>query len=191
VTPLLVCLDLQRAFAEPGALCAPQAGEALLEGRRLLGYARQHRWPIAHALYVRSEEPMRVFGRQARPLDGFEPLVREMVFERETLSAYGHAAFAELMERTSSRAVLVIGLSASITLMATAFDAFERRQRLIIVADALASQQNFRADAQQHHNVALDVSRFLGFAIASADAARSAALRMSARLGVEYDDAQS
>ena len=153
----------------------------------MLGYARRNRWPVAHSLFVRAGGPMRVSGRMACPVDGFEPLVREMVFERNTLSAYGHTAFADLMQRRTG-AILVVGLGASLTFMATAFDAFERGHRLIVVADALGGQQGVSACAEDHEAVALDVSRVLGFAVASAGAAREAAITINARIGEQDDE---
>jgi nicotinamidase-related amidase len=99
----------------------------------------------------------------ARPVDGFEPLVREKVFERQTLSAYGHFGFDRFMAEVAPSSVVVAGLSASITFMATAIDAFERQHRMVVLADALAGQSGREAHAGAHEAVSRDVASYLGF----------------------------
>lgn len=161
--PLFVCLDLQRAFVEPGPLRAPHAANALLESARLLALARRQRWTVVHCLLRRTEGAVSIVGEQALPVSGFTPRSSESVIERETLSAYGHPAFAALIEAAPHQTALVAGLSASVTFLATAIDAFERGHRLIIAADALAGQDGIEAPALEHQAVARDIAAQLGF----------------------------
>lgn len=161
--PLLVCLDLQRAFADPGPLRAPHAASALLESARLLALARRERWHIIHCLLRRDESTLCVSGDMALPVSGFSPRSSESVIERASLSAYGHAAFGSLIEATQHRTALVAGLSASLTFVATAIDAFERGHRLFLAADALAAQDGSEAQARDHEAVARDIAAQLGF----------------------------
>lgn len=163
--PLLVCLDLQQGFLDEGPLQAPQAPRALIECARLLSFARARRWRIAHCYLHRDCEPFRIERRQARPIPGFQPRVDEPVIERTTLSGYGHKAFPSLVEEAPSRTALVACLSASLTFMATAFDAFEHGHRFIVAAEALAGQAGLEADADQHEAVARDVAARLGFPV--------------------------
>jgi nicotinamidase-related amidase len=165
--PLLVCLDLQRIFLADGPLLAPNAGDALIASRRLLSAARERNWRVAHCYLSRREGPLQVLGNAARPVDGFEPLRNETVLKRETLSAYGHAAFGSWIKETVSFGVILTGLSASLTLSATMFDAFERGHQLVIAPRALAAQAGAAADAQAHRQVACDVAGILGFALIS------------------------
>lgn len=160
--PLFVCLDLQRVFVTAGPLFAPRAGSALLECRRLLDAARRQHWCVAHCFLARAEGPFTVTGADARPVEGFEPLKGESVLERQTLSAYGHCAFESLMQRSTPN-VLVAGLSASITLTATAVDAFDRGHVLSYAVEALAAQRGLLAEADDHEAVANDIGRLLGF----------------------------
>lgn len=161
--PLLVCLDLQRVFIEYGPLHAPHAPSALLESARLLAHARRHRWSVLHCLLRRPASPVLVDGDRALPVSGFGPQSNEAVIERATLSAYGHEAFASLLNAAPQRTALVAGLSASVTFLATALDAFERGHRLVIAADALAGQDGAEAPAPQHEAVARDIAAQLGF----------------------------
>jgi nicotinamidase-related amidase len=164
---LLVCLDMQRAFLEPGPLNAPHAGDALIHSRRLLAVARNRRWTIAHCLLRRDADPLSIAHQGARPVHGFEPNTRELVFERNTLSAYGNADFARLMDHAGG--CVVAGLSASLTLLATAMDAFEHGHQLVLAADAIGAQGGSQASAQTHAAVATDIALLLGFAIAAAE----------------------
>lgn len=161
--PLLVCLDLQRIFIEDGPLRAPSGAEALLECARLLSHARRERWTIVHCFLRRAGGSMPIGAGQAMPIPGFEPQCSEVVIERTTLSAYGHTAFGRLLEGASKQSALVAGLSASITFMATAFDAFEHGHRFVVAADALAANAGFEASAAEHGAVVRDVAAQLGF----------------------------
>lgn len=161
--PLLVCLDLQRAFVEDGPHCAPHAASALLESARLLAHARRQRWRVIHCFLRRAQGAVSVEGRGALPAHGFNPRSTESVIERSTLSAYGNAGFAALIEATSHKTALIAGLSASMTFVATAIDAFERGHRLIVAAEALAAQDGSEAGATEHETVARDVAALLGF----------------------------
>jgi len=99
----------------------------------------------------------------ALPVSGFSPRSSEAVIERRALSAYGHSAFAALMEEAPHKTALVAGLSASLTFVATALDAFERGHRLVIAVDALAAQGGPEAQASTHEAVARDIAARLGF----------------------------
>jgi len=175
MAPLLVCLDIQRVFVREGPLRAPNAGDALLQSARLLQAARERRWEIAHCYLKRAGGPFSVIGEGARPVEGFEPRPREMVFERRALSAYGHGTFRSLMERADG-AVVVTGLSASITFIATAFDAFDNGDSFFIAANALAGQEGREASADIHETVARDIAAYLGFSSGPAAAGQAALL---------------
>jgi nicotinamidase-related amidase len=180
--PLLVCLDLQRAFIEDTPLRAPHAAEALMEGARLVAFARRRGWTIVHCLLRRSASPVLVDGDLALPVSGFAPRSSEPVIERKTLSAYGHSAFATLMEAAPAKTALVACLSASITFLATAIDAFERGHSLVVAADALAAQDGPEAAAIDHQAVARDVAAQLGFAAARMHSALREPIE---RIGIE------
>jgi nicotinamidase-related amidase len=165
--PLLVCLDLQRAFTRQGPLHTPHAPAALMHCRRVLSAARARRWRVVHCYLKRQAGPLYFAPEDGRPIEGFEPLRLEPVLEREPLSAYGHDAFNGLMESAADTGVLMIGLSASLTFVATAIDAFERGHTFVIAAEALAGQQGGEASAQQHESVARDIAAHLGFESAS------------------------
>lgn len=180
VPPLLVCLDLQQAFLADGSLWTPNGSEVLLECGRLLALARRRRWTIAHC-YLRGGT-LGVSGAEALPISGFTPRSHESVFERSTLSAYGHQTFADVVERAPHRCALIAGLSASLTFMATAFDAFEHKHRLVIAADALAAQSGSEASAEHHKAVAGDVAQLLGFPFAPS---RRAGIELEAIAGAD------
>lgn len=173
--PTLVCLDIQRVFLRDGPLRAPNAADALIHCRRLLNAARENSWEFAHC-YVRcARGPFRVVGNDARPVEGFEPFAREMVFERSSLSAYGDGAFRSLMDRASG-AVVVAGLSASMTFVATTFDAFDSGHQFLLASDALAGQDGLEASASLHEAVARDIASHLGFAAGAMREANPTAL---------------
>lgn len=167
-SPFLVCLDLQRSFLEAGPLAAPRGADALVECARLIAFARARRWTVVHCYLRRPSGNLRIERHEARPIAGFEPRRAEPVIERATLSAYGNEAFEALLENAPGRSALIAGLSASVTFMATAFDAFERGHRFVLASEALASQAGFEASVEQHEAVARDVAARLGFPASAA-----------------------
>lgn len=175
--PLVVCLDLQRAFIASGPWLAPNAPNALLGCARLLSHARNHAWEVVHC-YLR---PARGLWNahdavSALPLNGFEPRVNEVVLERTTLSAYGHKAFAALLAAAPNQTAIVASLNATFGFLATAFDAFEHGHRLVVGAQILAAQNGAEASATQHEAVARDVGALLGFPGFSASASAESGL---------------
>lgn len=120
------------------------------------------------------------------PVSGFSPQSIESVIERRTLSAYGHHAFASLLDLAPHKTALVAGLSASVTFLATALDAFERGHHLVIAADALAAQDGLEAPAHEHQAVARDIAAQLGF-----PAARSQDALAEPRARIEFEGEQN
>ncbi len=162
IAPLLICLDFQNAFLQPGVLCAPNAPRVLLEARRILGHARRTGWNIAHCRLQRAIAPFCVFQNAARQIDGFEPRATERVFDRDSLSPYEHEDFDALMDDFQDPGVFVVSL-ATLTLLSAALDASRRGHRFYFSEDAIAGQPGLRADAGQHESVAADLLAALGF----------------------------
>ena len=87
--PLLLLVDLQQEFVADGRLLQIHSiGEALENCRRLLAYAREQRWPIAHARWVQHG----AYFNRSLPfsswIPGFEPRGTELVYDKPGPSCY-------------------------------------------------------------------------------------------------------
>lgn len=163
--PVLLLLDVQRFLLDTRFAHTPEAPSVLLECQRWLSIARQQKWLVAHSLLRAPSTPWGALTSSvAAPVPGFEPRHTDPVFERKTLSAYGHPAFFELIERAPLKSAVVASLSASVSYLATAFDAFRNGHRMVITQASLAGQSGREAHAHAHQTVATDVAELLGFA---------------------------
>jgi nicotinamidase-related amidase len=144
--PTLVFVDLCQENLP--VCCSGQEIVATLENcRSALKHARRRGCPIA---FVRRAPPFVLFEHDV-PLwiPGFMPRRSEMVFDRHTDSCFSSPAFEERMKDTSF--FVLAGLSAETVGLATALDAYLRKQRCIFLADAFlfsAPQQDTRVHGQ-------------------------------------------
>lgn len=140
--PLFVCVDFQNEYAARGRpLCIDDAHALLARASRLLNLARSEGWLIAHAMVRRDDI---LFGRQTehvRPLPGFEPLGDEMVFCRESFSAYGSSEFGRLLDRNRGSMTLMMSLGGPFSLLHTALDAHARRDALVLIDDVIGAPE--------------------------------------------------
>lgn len=159
--PLLLLLDVQRGLTHrPDRITA----NAIKLCGLLLSFARDRGWSIAHC-YLQDGDAL--LG-DYRPVQGFEPRTDEMVFLRSGLSAYSSLEFAELMD-SGRFEVLISGLSASLTLLATLFDAQRLGHRFSVADGAIASSHARVAGLEDHARVSADVAELLGMRLVRSD----------------------
>jgi nicotinamidase-related amidase len=138
--PILVLLDLQQEYvAAPRITALPGAHAALRKCRDALTAARANGIPVA---FTRLQGASAFFNRSSKLFDwveGFEPLRSEMVFDRELPSCYSSEGFAAFMKDVRAP-VVIAGFSGESACLATLVDGYHRRQQMIYLADASASQ---------------------------------------------------
>jgi len=147
--PVLVLVDLQQEYvAAPRITALPGAHDALAKCREALAAARANGIPVA---FTRLEGTSAFFNRASKLFDwieGFEPLRSEMVFDRELPSCYSSEGFSAFMKDVSAP-VVVAGFSGESACLATLIDGYHRRQQMIYLADASASQPLNGLDVDQ------------------------------------------
>lgn len=138
--PVLVLIDLQQEYvAAPRITALPGAHAALRKCREALTAARANGIPVA---FTRLQGASAFFNRSSKLFDwveGFEPLRSEMVFDRELPSCYASEGFAAFMKDVRAP-VVIAGFSGESACLATLIDGYHRRQQMIYLADASASQ---------------------------------------------------
>ena len=136
--PVLVLVDMQQEYAIAGRpLALPRIGPALENCRRALGHARNSGIQIAYVRWIGA--PLFQAGtRFARWIEGFEPQLCDMIFDRDRPSCYASPAFADVMER-GSPPLVVAGFAGEAACLATAIDGYHRGQDVTFLCDASAS----------------------------------------------------
>ena len=149
--PVLVLVDLQQEYiAAPRITALPGAHGALQKCKDALTAARAAGIPIA---FTRLQGASGFFNRSSKLfewIEGFEPLRSEMVFDRDMPSCYSSEGFAAFMKDVRAPVVLA-GFSGESACLATLVDGYHRKQQMIYLADASASQplNGFDADETQ------------------------------------------
>jgi nicotinamidase-related amidase len=154
-TPLLVCLDLQRAHAGPGAPDLENAARCVDACKRVLRHARRAGWRIAHV--QQHDGRASALPECSRPIEGLEPRPSEAVFYRERPSAFASSAFADYVERLGRPRLLMIGFELTGSVLCSALAAFERRLAVTVVEGAVAAPAFGRFSGEVMNDVLLSV----------------------------------
>ncbi|MEZ5961386.1 MAG: isochorismatase family protein [Hyphomonadaceae bacterium] len=130
-SPVLVCLNLQRAYADPrDELYAPRGTAALVHAGACLASARRQEMPVWH-VHTRADGPRGV------PIPGFEPRPNERLLMKRTWSLFDSAEVARA--RPPLQHAFVMGFTAVKDCVATAVDAERTGVQLVFITDAIAS----------------------------------------------------
>jgi nicotinamidase-related amidase len=154
-TPLLVCLDLQRAHTAPGAPDPDGAARCVERCKRLLRHARHAGWRIAHV--QQHDGRMAVLPERSRPIEGLEPRPSEAVFYREQPSAFASSAFADYVERLARPRLLMIGFDLAGSVLCSTVAASERGLAVTVVEGAVAAPAFGRFSSEVMGDVLLSV----------------------------------
>jgi nicotinamidase-related amidase len=129
---MLLCLDAVRLAADSDSGGAPIARPWHINAAQLLGHARDQDWAIAHVISRRPRP-----GETAwRPLRGLAPEPSESVYHREQPSAFSSPELRAALTGGARSEVVLCGVSAQGSALATALDALRHRVRLTVAADA-------------------------------------------------------
>lgn len=149
--PVLVLIDLQQEYLAAGrGLALDNVAPALAKCRLALDHARSVGMPVAYVRWIGRTAFFHPATRFARWIDGFEPQVCDMVFDRDRPSCYASPAFADVMDRDQAPMVIA-GFSGEAACLATAIEAFHRGQRLTFLTDASASHRLDDLSADEVH----------------------------------------
>lgn len=129
--PVLVCLNLQRAYADPLDECyAPRSATALVHAGACLAWARRQELAIWHV-------HTRAGGARSAPIPGFEPRPTERLLMKRSWSLFDSIEVERA--RPPLREAFVLGFTAAKDCVATAIDAERAGVRLAFIVDAIAS----------------------------------------------------
>lgn len=131
VSPVLVCLNLQRAYINPRDECyAPRGATALFHAGACLAWARRRDMEIWH-VHTRTN------GVRSTPIPGFEPRPNERLLMKRSWSIFDSNEVARA--RPALRHAFVLGFTAAKDCVATAIDAERSGVQLAFITDAIAS----------------------------------------------------
>lgn len=129
--PVLVCLNLQRAYTDPLDRCyAPRGATALVHAGACVAWARRQSMPVWH-VHTRAN------GARSMPIPGFEPRPNERVLMKQSWSLFDSTEVARA--RPALQHAFVLGFTAAKDCVATAIDAERAGVRLAFITDAIAS----------------------------------------------------
>lgn len=153
---LMVCIDMQRLFLEPGEWFAPTAlsilpackslaengGERCLFTRFVTAYEASDATGCWQRYYQQWESVTRkVIGDEPMALHAqLQPLAAQArCFDKLTHDAFDSAPFSEHIRVLKPEALILFGIETDVCVLATALSAVDLGYRVIIVEDACAS----------------------------------------------------
>lgn len=140
---MLVVVDIQQDYFPGGALplVAPEA--ALEAARAVLAAFRARRWPVVHVRHL-SVRPGATFFLPGTPGAAIHPGVApepgEPVVVKHYPNAFRDTPLDDLLRRTGSRSLVLVGMMTHMCIDATARAAFDRGWSVTVVADATATR---------------------------------------------------
>ncbi len=164
--PLLICLDLERDFADPDSnQFIPNVERPLRACELVLNYARREHWRVAHCFRASSPNPC-----DSRPIRGFEPIVGEMLFRRSALSPYAVEAFSREMDETADVPAFLVGFASARQILATILDSVSRRHKVAAILEAIHTPPVPGLEADVLNNAAKLVLQGLSSGFSAEDA---------------------
>lgn len=155
--PTVVLVDLQEAtLAQARGRASRLAEKALGNCRLVLDRARAIGMPIAFVR--RRPRGLAVLEGRRNWIEGFEPRRSDMIFERDRSSCYASPEFEQVIRDGGCHFVLA-GLAAESGCLATLVEAFHRGHRAILLRDAAASSPVGRFDADEAHDLVVELVR--------------------------------
>src|SRR5262245_35302873 len=157
--PVLLVVDVQNEFLEDPRL-DPPAATLLPRLSALLRACRDRGVPIVHAQYItepdgRGLKVHHVAERRqccargtpgAAPPAALAPRSSETLITKHTYSAFSTAELRENLNRLAADTIVIVGLYAHNCVRQTALDALDHAYRVVIVADAIASNDPLHAE---------------------------------------------
>lgn len=153
--PAVLAIDLMRAYFEPGSpLCLP-SGDCLSSAARILASARDSDVPVIHTRvqYAKDGSDGGVFVRKVRalrhlygggPMSELMPQVApeddELVITKQYASAFFGTSLASTLVAKAVDTVVLVGVSTSGCIRATAVDAVQLGFIPLVVRDAVADR---------------------------------------------------
>ena len=154
-SPAVVAVDMMRAYFDPGsALCLP-ADDCLHSAARVLAAARQHGVPVVHSrvrystggadggVFFRKVPALQALvgdGPMGELMPAVAPTDDELVVVKQYASAFFGTSLASTLHAAGVDTVVVVGVSTSGCIRATAVDAIQHGFVPLVVADAVGDR---------------------------------------------------
>jgi maleamate amidohydrolase len=161
--PAVVVVDVCRAYTEPASPLYAGVEAAVASAARVVGAARESDVPVVFT-YVRPE-PGSAFARKvpslqllapgspyAEPVADPAPLQGEAVLLKAAPSAFFGTGLADLLHRDGVDTVVLVGLSTSGCVRASAVDAVSHGFRTVVVREAVGDR-----DPRPHEQALFDL----------------------------------
>ncbi len=154
--PVVLSIDLMRSYFDPDSpLCLPSTG-CLESASRIIQKARAHQVPVIHTrveyggggidggLFVKKvpalelligSNPLNDFMPEVAPVDG------ELVLTKQYASAFFGTSLVSTLQANSFDTIVVLGVSTSGCVRATAVDALQYGFTAVVVRDAVGDRQ--------------------------------------------------
>lgn len=160
--PVVLAIDLMRAYFEPESpFCLPDR-DCLHAAAEVISVARSSRIPVIHTvvryaanaldggLFVRKVPALQLLAGDAplgRTMPEVEPRADELVIVKQYASAFFGTSLASTLAAMGADTVVIVGVSTSGCVRASAVDALQHGYVPVVVADAVGDRDASVHDA--------------------------------------------
>ena len=172
-TPGLLLIDMIEGFTDPACPLGSESDRAVAAAEELLAVFRQERWPVFFTTVIyRDSSQARVFRQRVPALNlltpdsrwiqvdsRLAPLKGERLIEKQWASGFFKTDLAEQLERAGVDSLVLVGLTTSGCVRATAVDALQHEYCTVVVEEGVGDRnlQAHRANLFDMHAKYVDV----------------------------------
>jgi len=172
-TPGLLLIDMIEGFTDPACPLGSESDRAVAAASQLLALFRQQQWPVFFTTVLyRDPSQARVFRQRVPALNVLTPDSRwvqvdsrlapakgEQVIEKQWASGFFKTDLAEQLDIAGVKSLVLVGLTTSGCVRATAVDALQHEYPTVVVEDAVGDRnlQAHRANLFDMHAKYVDV----------------------------------
>ena len=172
-TPGLLLIDMIEGFTDPACPLGSESDRAVAAAEELLAVFRQELWPVFFTTVIyRDSSQARVFRQRVPALNlltpdsrwiqvdsRLAPLKGERLIEKQWASGFFKTDLAEQLERAGVDSLVLVGLTTSGCVRATAVDALQHEYCTVVVEEGVGDRnlQAHRANLFDMHAKYVDV----------------------------------
>ena len=158
----LILIDIQKGFDDVDYWSAGRGRNNLemeANARKLLDYARQNKWQIAHIQHASTEEnsPLRQGGEGFEFKTGFEVMEGELHFVKSVNSAFIGTDLEKSLRAGQVKTLVICGISTEHCVSTTTRMAANLGFEVILVCDACHAWPHGNLSAEEIHNAEITI----------------------------------
>lgn len=156
---VLVIVDAQKEYVAKGRPFYLETIDPALENlRRLLDFAREKGWKVAHVRHMQNSECFTWGSPFSEFIEGFGPENGELEFIKSNFSCFSSAEFKAFMDKYRHEEIVLAGFGTSMCCLSTLVDGHHRGIEFTFAKDATCARRTARYGEQDMKEHIIDIA---------------------------------